>query len=173
LVRATHRLGVSCLTTQAASRRREDGSNSSSSRKQEHQDVLSHVRQHWLTSVCPLLWSFSPRFVASFLYFVLAGFWATFGAKEDLNDQQGIDLAKDCLRVARNAGINLFDNAETYGNPTGEAERIMGVAIAQLREEDPVKWRRSDLIITTKVTSSLLAQLIIRPPLRSFGVVMV
>jgi aryl-alcohol dehydrogenase-like predicted oxidoreductase len=89
-----------------------------------------------------------------------------------LNDQQGIDLAKDCLRVARNAGINLFDNAETYGNPTGEAERIMGVAIAQLREEDPVKWRRSDLIITTKVTSSLLAQLIIRP-LRSFGVVMV
>ena len=81
------------------------------------------------------------------------GFWATFGAKEDLTAQQGIDLAKDCLRVARNGGINLFDNAETYGNPVGEAERIMGIAIQQLREEDPVKWRRSDIIITTKVPS--------------------
>jgi voltage-dependent potassium channel beta subunit len=33
----------------------------------------------------------------------------------------------------------------------GEAERIMGEAIAQLRQEDPVTWRRSDLIITTKI----------------------
>jgi len=79
------------------------------------------------------------------------GFWATFGAKDDLSDQQGIDMAKDCLRVARNSGINLFDNAEAYGNPNGEAERIMGVAIKQLQEEDAVKWRRSDLIITTKI----------------------
>ena len=81
------------------------------------------------------------------------GFWATFGVKDDLTDQQGIDVAKDCLRVARNAGVNLFDNAEAYGNPNGEAERIMGEAIKQLHEEDPVKWRRSDLIITTKVIS--------------------
>lgn len=79
------------------------------------------------------------------------GFWATFGAKDDLNDQQGIDVAKSCLRVARDAGINLFDNAEVYGNPYGEAERIMGCALKQLREEDPTKWRRSDLIITTKI----------------------
>jgi hypothetical protein len=79
------------------------------------------------------------------------GFWATFGAKDDLNDQQGIDVAKSCLRVARDAGINLFDNAEVYGNPYGEAERIMGCALKQLREEDPTKWRRSELIITTKV----------------------
>lgn len=85
----------------------------------------------------------------------MSGFWATFGAKDDLTDQQGIDLAKDCLRVARDGGVNLFDNAETYGNPVGEAERIMGVAISQLREEDPVKWRRSDIIITTKVSLSL------------------
>lgn len=79
------------------------------------------------------------------------GFWATFGAKDDLTDQQGIDVAKSCLRVARDAGINLFDNAEAYGNPNGEAERIMGVALKQLQEEDPAKWRRSDLVITTKI----------------------
>jgi hypothetical protein len=79
------------------------------------------------------------------------GFWATFGVKSDLNDKQGIDMAKECLRVARDAGINLFDNAEVYGNPNGEAERIMGEAISQLQKEDPIKWRRSDLVITTKV----------------------
>jgi len=79
------------------------------------------------------------------------GFWATFGAKGDLCEQDGINMAKDCLRVARNAGVNLFDNAETYGNPVGEAERIMGTAIQQLREEDPALWRRSDIIVTTKL----------------------
>jgi len=79
------------------------------------------------------------------------GFWATFGAKPDLHQDEGMEMAKACLRLARDAGVNLFDNAETYGNPQGEAERIMGSAIAQLREEDPLKWRRSDLIITTKI----------------------
>lgn len=79
------------------------------------------------------------------------GFWATFGAKSDLNDQQGIQMAKDCLRVARNGGINLFDNAEVYGTPFGEAERIMGIAIKELQAEDAVKWRRSDIVITTKI----------------------
>lgn len=79
------------------------------------------------------------------------GFWATFGAKSDLKEQEGIDKAKQCLSAARNGGINLFDNAEVYGTPFGEAERIMGIAIQQLKKEDPVLWRRSDLIITTKV----------------------
>ena len=60
-------------------------------------------------------------------------------------------MAKACLRVARDGGVNLFDNAEVYGTPYGEAERIMGEAISQLREEDPQKWRRSDIILTTKV----------------------
>jgi voltage-dependent potassium channel beta subunit len=79
------------------------------------------------------------------------GFWATFGAKEDLTDEEGIAMAKKCLLLARDNGVNLFDNAETYGNPVGEAERIMGEAMRQLREEDPVKWRRSDVIVTTKI----------------------
>ncbi len=79
------------------------------------------------------------------------GFWATFGAKTDLKDQAGLERAKDCLRVARAAGVNLFDNAEVYGIPHGAAEKIMGEAIAQLRAEDPKTWRRSDLLITTKI----------------------
>ena len=79
------------------------------------------------------------------------GFWASFGSKDDISDKAGIDMAKQCLRVARDAGINLFDNAEVYGTPFGEAERIMGIALQELQKEDPVKWRRSDIIVTTKV----------------------
>mmetsp|Transcript_4384 Transcript_4384/g.9474 ORF Transcript_4384/g.9474 Transcript_4384/m.9474 type:complete len:364 (-) Transcript_4384:88-1179(-) len=79
------------------------------------------------------------------------GFWATFGVKDTLREQQGIDMAKDCLRLARNAGVNCFDNAEVYGSPSGEAERIMGEAMAQLRKEDEHLWRRSALVITTKI----------------------
>ena len=79
------------------------------------------------------------------------GFWATFGVKVGLLDQEGINAAKDILRVARQGGINLFDNAEAYGNPTGEAERIFGQAYKELKEEDPKLWRRSDVLITTKL----------------------
>ena len=44
------------------------------------------------------------------------------GAKDDLKAQEGIERAKDCLREARKAGVNFFDNAETYGSPQGSAE---------------------------------------------------
>lgn len=33
------------------------------------------------------------------------GFWATFGAKGDLASRAGIDMAKTCLTVARDAGM--------------------------------------------------------------------
>merc|ERR1719410_3181072 len=79
------------------------------------------------------------------------GFWATFGVKGRLTKQQGVDMAKNIMRCARINGVNLFDNAEAYGNPRGEAERIMGEALEQLRKEDPVMWRRSDLVISSKI----------------------
>jgi voltage-dependent potassium channel beta subunit len=79
------------------------------------------------------------------------GFWATFGVKEGLTEDEGIEMAKKCLSTARKGGVNLFDNAEVYGSPRGEAERIMGEAMAQLRKEDPVLWRRSDVLVTTKI----------------------
>lgn len=79
------------------------------------------------------------------------GFWATFGAKDDLKDSEGVRVAKQCLQVARDAGVNFFDNAEVYGNPFGAAEDVMGEAIEELCKEDPVKWRRSDILISTKI----------------------
>ena len=79
------------------------------------------------------------------------GFWATFGVKDSLLERDGIDQAKKILKIARNGGINFFDNAETYGNPQGEAERIFGCAYSELVKEDPQLWDRSDVLITTKL----------------------
>jgi voltage-dependent potassium channel beta subunit len=65
------------------------------------------------------------------------GSWVTFGTQVDTT------LAKDCLTVARDAGVNFFDNAEAYAG--GESERIMGQAIAELG------WPRWSYVISTKV----------------------
>ena len=53
------------------------------------------------------------------------GAWVTFGGKI------GRGEARELLACAFDAGINFFDNAETYAN--GEAERVMGDALADLR----------------------------------------
>tara|TARA_B100000945_G_scaffold96769_1_gene75677 strand:- start:192 stop:1292 length:1101 start_codon:yes stop_codon:yes gene_type:complete len=79
------------------------------------------------------------------------GFWATYGVKEGLTDEEGILKSKECMSIAREKGINLFDNAETYGNPAGEAEKIMGEAMSQLQKEYRENWRRSEIIISTKI----------------------
>jgi len=79
------------------------------------------------------------------------GFWATFGVKNGLTEDEGVARAKEILHAARLAGVNLFDNAETYGNPQGEAETIMGRAIAELAVEHPDVWRRSEILVTTKI----------------------
>lgn len=79
------------------------------------------------------------------------GFWATFGVKDGLTDDEGVQRAKECLRTARQGGINLFDNAEVYGSPRGAAELVMGRAIAELSQEEPEQWRRSDYLVTTKI----------------------
>lgn len=54
------------------------------------------------------------------------GAWVTFGTRI------GRSEARELLAVAFAAGINFFDNAETYAN--GEAERIMGDVLADLRQ---------------------------------------
>jgi voltage-dependent potassium channel beta subunit len=53
------------------------------------------------------------------------GAWVTFGGKI------GRSEARELIACAFDAGINFFDNAETYAN--GEAERVMGDALADLR----------------------------------------
>jgi len=79
------------------------------------------------------------------------GFWATFGVKDGLTEAEGVQRAKACLNAARQGGVNLFDNAEVYGSPRGAAEEVMGQAIAELTEEQPELWRRSDYLVTTKI----------------------
>ncbi|KZS98458.1 Aldo/keto reductase [Sistotremastrum niveocremeum HHB9708] len=53
------------------------------------------------------------------------------------------DPVKDILKAAFEAGINMFDTAEGYA--AGQSEIEMGRVIKEL------KWRRTDLIITTKI----------------------
>ena len=53
------------------------------------------------------------------------GAWVTFGTKI------GRGEARELIAQAFEAGVNFFDNAETYAN--GEAERIMGDVLADLR----------------------------------------
>ncbi len=65
------------------------------------------------------------------------GAWVTFG------DQVDEDVARDCMKVAYDAGVNFFDNAEAYAG--GQAEIMMGTII---RDEG---WTRSDLVISTKI----------------------
>jgi len=55
------------------------------------------------------------------------------------------------LRICRKAGINFFDNAEAYGKEQGDAEIIMGKAMKTLKEEDPKAWRRSEIVVSTKL----------------------
>jgi voltage-dependent potassium channel beta subunit len=53
------------------------------------------------------------------------GAWVTFG------NQVGRGEARELIALAWDHGINFFDNAETYAN--GEAERVMGDVLADLR----------------------------------------
>ena len=53
------------------------------------------------------------------------GAWITFG------QQVGRSDARDLIAAAWDNGVNFFDNAEGYAN--GEAERVMGDVIADLR----------------------------------------
>jgi voltage-dependent potassium channel beta subunit len=64
------------------------------------------------------------------------GSWISFGP------QLKVDSAAESLRIAGDAGVNFFDNAEVYAG--GESERIMGQAIRDLG------WKRHEYAISTK-----------------------
>jgi voltage-dependent potassium channel beta subunit len=63
------------------------------------------------------------------------GSWVTYGGQVD----DGV--ARDCLLAAHEHGVNFFDNAEAYAG--GEAERVVGKVLAELRREE--------LVISSKV----------------------
>ena len=64
------------------------------------------------------------------------GSWVTF------HNQMDISGVRRMMAVARDAGVNFFDNAEVYAN--GESEILMGQALKQLG------WKRLDYIISSK-----------------------
>ncbi|MGD0084071.1 MAG: aldo/keto reductase [Acidimicrobiales bacterium] len=65
------------------------------------------------------------------------GSWVTFGPQ--LND----DMAMESMTAARDAGVNYFDNAESYEG--GKSERIMGRVLAKLG------WPRKSYVVSTKL----------------------
>lgn len=65
------------------------------------------------------------------------GSWVTFGT------QIGVDEAYKLMKIAYDAGINFFDNAEVYAG--GESEIIMGKVLKK------AAWKRSDLVVSTKI----------------------
>lgn len=65
------------------------------------------------------------------------GSWVTFGKQID------VDKAAEMMKIAYDAGVNFFDNAEAYAQ--GESEIIMGKALKKLG------WKRSDLVLSTKI----------------------
>jgi voltage-dependent potassium channel beta subunit len=65
------------------------------------------------------------------------GSWVTFGPQ--LDD----DRAMACMTAARDAGVNFFDNAESYA--AGKSEAIMGRVLNKLG------WPRSSYVVSTKL----------------------
>jgi len=65
------------------------------------------------------------------------GSWVTF------HNQSGIDSVVSMMQAAYEAGVNFFDNAETYAG--GKSEEIMGAALKQLG------WRRGSYLVSTKL----------------------
>jgi voltage-dependent potassium channel beta subunit len=65
------------------------------------------------------------------------GSWVTFKGQVDR------EAAAEMLQVAKDAGVNFFDNAEAYAG--GESERLMGEAIRDLG------WPRWSYLVSTKL----------------------
>jgi len=65
------------------------------------------------------------------------GSWVTFKTQVD------VKAAAEIMAAAYAAGVNFFDNAESYAG--GKSEEVMGAALKQL------KWRRGSYLVTTKL----------------------
>lgn len=65
------------------------------------------------------------------------GSWVTFHTQAD------VSAAMEMMSAAYNAGVNFFDNAESYAG--GQSEAVMGEALKQLG------WRRGSYLVSTKI----------------------
>jgi len=70
-----------------------------------------------------------------------------FGTMTFDNEDNAVELLETC----RKFGVNFFDNAELYGEPLGNSEIVFGKALKKLQQKNPELWRRSELVITTKL----------------------
>jgi voltage-dependent potassium channel beta subunit len=67
----------------------------------------------------------------------------SFGAWVTMGGQIDEVTSYECMKIAFDAGVNFFDNAESYAH--GNAEIVMGNIIKKSG------WNRSDLVISTKL----------------------
>jgi len=65
------------------------------------------------------------------------GSWITFHTQADVN------AAREMMSAAYGAGVNFFDNAESYAS--GRSESVMGEALKHLG------WRRGSYLVSTKL----------------------
>src|SRR5574340_201029 len=65
------------------------------------------------------------------------GAWVTYGG------QVGEQIAEQCMIAAHEAGVNFFDNAESYAR--GNAEIVMGNVLKR------VGWPRESYVVSTKI----------------------
>jgi voltage-dependent potassium channel beta subunit len=65
------------------------------------------------------------------------GAWVTIGGQIDEK------LSYECMKAAYDAGVNFFDNAESYAH--GNAEIVMGNILKR------AGWKRAELVISTKI----------------------
>ncbi|MBL8046604.1 MAG: aldo/keto reductase [Anaerolineales bacterium] len=66
----------------------------------------------------------------------------SFGSWVSFKNQLGLDSALECMQTAYEAGVNFFDNAESYA--AGGSEEIMGAVLKKLG------WRRASYVLSTK-----------------------
>ncbi|MDX1379197.1 MAG: aldo/keto reductase, partial [Anaerolineales bacterium] len=64
------------------------------------------------------------------------GSWVTF------KNQVDVESAMEIMSAAYDAGVNFFDNAESYAS--GRSEEVMGAALKKLG------WRRSSYLVSSK-----------------------
>ena len=60
------------------------------------------------------------------------GTWNIGNQWGDIDD----DTAQATIKAAHDAGVNLFDTAESYGIPNGLSEDRLGIALAGMKRDD-------------------------------------
>jgi voltage-dependent potassium channel beta subunit len=73
------------------------------------------------------------------------GSWVTFG------NQIGDNISEELMKMAYDAGVNFFDNAETYAG--GKSEMVMGEILSKM------KWPRDTFCVSSKVFFGVGGQL--------------